>query len=131
MRFGGMTTSRATAYASGYAAEDAVCAVLLGRGWTIHARRLRTRAGEVDIVAEKSALLAIIEVKQRRTLAEAASALTPRQQSRLIGACDIILAEHPEWGRAGVRIDVVIVDANGRMRRIADAVRACGSSPAG
>jgi putative endonuclease len=113
-----------TSYAAGLAAEDAACAALLADGWTIRARRLRTQAGEVDAVAEKDGLLAIIEVKHRPTLAEAAAALSPRQQARLLRACDIILAAHPEWGRNGVRFDVLVVDAGGRVRRIIDAFRA-------
>jgi len=112
-----------TSYASGIAAEDAACAALQADGWTIHARRLRTKAGEVDAVAEKAGILAIIEVKSRPHLADAAGALTLRQQSRLIGACDIILTEHADWGVNGVRFDVVVVDLAGRVRRIADAFR--------
>jgi putative endonuclease len=114
------------AYASGIAAEEAACAALIADGWTIHARRLRTKAGEVDAVAEKAGILSIIEVKSRPTLAEAAIALTVRQQSRLIGACEIILAEHPEWGMNGVRFDILVVDPVGRVRRISDAFRADG-----
>ncbi|HQT75822.1 MAG: endonuclease [Rhodospirillales bacterium 20-64-7] len=114
---------RPTAYAAGLAAEDAACAALAADGWTIHARRLRTPAGEVDAVAEKAGVLAIIEVKRRANLAEAAVALTARQQARLLGACDIILVQHPEWGANGVRFDVVVVDSAGRIRRIIDAFR--------
>ena len=112
-----------TAHATGLAAEDAACAALIADGWTIRARRLRTEAGEVDAVAEKAGLLAIIEVKHRPTLAEAATALTTRQQARLLGACDIILARHPDWGSAGVRFDIIAVDQACRVRRIADAFR--------
>jgi hypothetical protein len=42
---------------------------------------------------------------------------------RLTGACDILLARHPDWGTAGVRFDLMLVDAAGRMRRITDAFR--------
>lgn len=111
------------AYASGVAAEEAACAALTQHGWIIRARRLRTQAGEIDAVAEKAGILSIIEVKSRPTLAEAAVALTMRQQSRLVGACKIILAEHPEWGANGVRFDVMVVDPAGKVRRIADAFR--------
>jgi putative endonuclease len=116
-----------TAYATGIAAEDAACAALQADGWTIHARRLRTEAGEIDAVAEKGGLLSIIEVKARPTLAEAAACLTTRQQSRLIGACEIILGQHPDWGRNGVRFDVLLVDTQGRVRRITDAFRQASS----
>lgn len=113
-----------TAYATGLAAEDLACAALQADGWTILARRMRTKAGEVDAVAEKAGLLAIIEVKHRPCLAEAAAALTIRQQSRLMAACDIILGDHPDWGARGVRFDVLLVDPAGRVRRITDAFRA-------
>ena len=86
-------------------------------------QRLRTKAGEIDMVAEKDGLLAILEVKARPTLAEAAYALAPRQRARLLAAADALLAEHPDWGRAGVRFDVLLVDTDGRVRRIADAFR--------
>jgi putative endonuclease len=111
------------AYASGLAAEDLACAALVADGWKIHARRLRTLAGEVDAVAEKAGVLSIIEVKSRATLAEAAVALTSRQQTRLLGACEIILAEHPDWGVNGVRFDVLLVNPVGQVRRITDAFR--------
>ncbi|WP_428485912.1 YraN family protein [Rhodopila sp.] len=112
-----------TAYATGLAAEDTACAALRTDGWTILGRRLRTAAGEVDAVAEKAGLLALIEVKHRKSLAEAAAALTARQRSRLLGACDIILAKHPDWGTNGVRFDVLLVDPAGQVRRITDAFR--------
>lgn len=118
-----MARPRMTNHAAGLAAEEAACAALVADGWTILGRRLRTEAGEIDAIAEKSGLLAVIEVKRRPTLAEAAVALTARQQSRLIGACEIILARNPDWGRAGVRFDVLLVDDGGRVRRIADAFR--------
>ncbi len=103
---------------------EAIAAQALERdGWTVLGRRVRTAAGEVDLVAERDGLLALIEVKARPALAEAAAALGPRQRARLVAAGAILLGEHPEWGRAGVRFDVVLVDAAGRVRRIADAFR--------
>jgi putative endonuclease len=111
------------AYARGLAAEDTACAALVADGWTIHARRLRTPAGEVDAVAEKAGILSIVEVKSRPSLAEAAVALTARQQTRLLDACEIILAQHPDWGVQGVRFDVLVVNPAGQVRRIADAFR--------
>jgi putative endonuclease len=92
-------------------------------GWTILARRLRTAAGEIDLVAERAGLLALVEVKARPSLAGAAIALGPRQRARLMAAASIIAAENPAWGPAGMRFDVMLVDAAGRVRRIADAFR--------
>lgn len=111
------------AYARGVNAEDAACAALVRDGWTILDRRVRTEAGEVDVLADKDGLLAIIEVKARPTLAGAAVALSPRQQARLLGAAEHVLAAHPTWGANGVRFDLLLVDAAGAVRRIADAFR--------
>lgn len=111
------------AYASGLAAEAASCAALEKDGWTILARRLRTEAGEIDAVAEKAGLLAIIEVKSRKTLSDAAWSLSARQRARLLAACSILLAENPGWGQAGVRFDVLLVNEAGKVRRIVDAFR--------
>lgn len=111
------------AHARGIHAEAAAAAALVRDGWTILATRLRTKAGEIDLVAEKHGLLAMVEVKARPRLTDAAMALTARQQARLLAATDIVLAEHPDWGAAGVRFDLLVVDAAGRVRRIADAFR--------
>ncbi len=108
----------------GRAAEDAAATALIAAGWAVLARRLRTTAGEIDIIVERDGLLAFIEVKARASLAEAALALAPRQRRRLLAAAEIVLAEHPGWGRAGVRFDVIVVDRGGRLRRISDAFRA-------
>jgi putative endonuclease len=118
------TIRSSLAYARGVAAEGAACAALEREGWVVLGRRLRGAAGEIDLVAEKAGLLAIIEVKARPTLSDAAFALGKRQQARLLRAAEVLLAEHPDWGSAGVRFDVMLVDANGQVRRVRDAFRA-------
>lgn len=112
------------AQAGGLDAEALACAALQADGWTILGRRLRTPAGEIDAVAERAGLVAFVEVKRRRDLAGAAAALGARQRARLAAAAEILLAAHPEWGAAGARFDLLLVDARGQVRRIADAFRA-------
>ncbi len=112
-----------SADAQGRWAEDRAATALVAEGWRVLGRRLRTASGEVDLVVERLGLVAFVEVKARRRLAEAASSLTSRQQARLAGAAAILLASHPTWGQAGVRFDVVVVDAAGQVRRITDAFR--------
>ncbi len=107
----------------GLDAEGLACAALLADGWVVLARRLRTAAGEIDIVADQAGLLAFVEVKRRATLAGAAAALGPCQRRRLLLAGEIVLGEHPGWGAAGVRFDVMVVDEAGQVRRIVDAFR--------
>ena len=107
----------------GVMAETAACAALAADGWVVLGRRLRTAAGEIDIAAERDGLLALVEVKARPTLAGAAAALGPRQRARLLQAATIVLAENPSWGLAGVRFDVLLVDKEDRVRRVANAFR--------
>lgn len=108
----------------GFVAEAKAAACLRQDGWRVLAHRLRTPAGELDLVAERDGLTAMIEVKSRATLAQAAYALRPRQQARMVAAAEIALAENPGWGASGVRFDVILVDRAGTVRRITDAFRA-------
>ncbi len=111
------------AYVAGQDAESLAAAALTAEGWVILAQRCRTEAGEIDLIAEREGLLAFIEVKARPSLAEAAFALGPRQRARLVAAAEAWLAEHPGLGAAGMRFDVILVAADGTIRRIADAFR--------
>ena len=111
------------AQSRGVAAESAACAALEADGWTVLGRRLRTPGGEIDIAAQRDGLLALVEVKARPALADAAASVAPRQRKRLLAAAEILIAEHPDWGAAGIRFDVIVVDAAGRVRRILDAFR--------
>ena len=116
-------TNDASSAARGVAAEDAACAALTRDGFAILGRRARTPAGEIDIIAATADLLVFVEVKRRATLAGAAASLGPRQMARLLGAAECLLATHPDWAREAMRFDVLLVDAAGQVRRIADAFR--------
>ena len=111
------------AQARGARAEQAAKAALVYYGWQILGERVRTPAGEIDIVAERDGICSFVEVKARPTLYEAAYALTERQQKRLLAAGEILLAENPHWARAGARHDLILVDANLNVRRVQDAFR--------
>lgn len=127
MRGFGDTTRRLLrgrrAEASGRDAEGIAAAALEREGWVVLARRARTPAGEIDLVAEREGLLAFVEVKARPSLSEAAFALGARQRARLVAAAECWLVANPGHGAAGMRFDVVIVAADGTARRIADAFR--------
>lgn len=111
------------AHADGVAGEDCASRALQHDGWTILGRRVRTGAGEIDLIASRGAMVTFVEVKTRPTLAEAASAITPRQQARIAAAAEAWLAERPALAAGDVRFDVIAVDALRRVRRVADAFR--------
>jgi putative endonuclease len=106
----------------GRAAEDQVEQCWRDRGFDILARRLRTGAGEIDLVAANERMLVFIEVKARKTLSDAAYAVAPRQQARLLGAAGAALAAHVDWQREDTRFDMAFV-CGGRISYIEDALR--------
>lgn len=96
--------------ALGLAGEDAACAELERRGYVILARRYRTRAGEVDLVARDGATLVFVEVKTRTSDAfgGGAAAVTWQKRQRLARVAMEFLAR---CGQSDVpcRFDVVVV----------------------
>ncbi len=108
---------------TGTGAEDIAAGLLIAQGWAVLARRARTPAGEIDLIAEREGLLVFVEVKARPSLAEAAHALGPRQRARLLAGAEAWLAANPGHGEAGMRFDVILIAADGSARRVADAFR--------
>ncbi len=84
-------------------------AFLLAKGYRIAARRWRSAAGEIDIVARRGNLLIFVEVKARPTFDDAAYSVTPRQQRRIAAAAAIWLAEHASDAGRDMRFDAILV----------------------
>lgn len=110
----------------GVAAEGRVAQALTQAGWHIHGQRVRTAAGEVDIVAEREGLLTLVEVKSRDDLGTAAAAISPRQQQRLLLAGAILQGQNPHWGPCGMRFDAWFVASGGQLLHVPDAFRDMG-----
>ena len=83
--------------------------VLMAKGYRILAKRFRTPYGEIDIVARRRNLVAFVEVKARASLDEAAYAVTPRQQARIINAAQAWLVAHPEHAEFELRFDAMLI----------------------
>lgn len=113
---------RRAAEVMGRGAEDVVARQLEGRGFAVLARRLRTGAGEIDLVVADDERLVFVEVKARGCLAEAAYAVTARQQARLLEAASVALAQHEDWVRPEMRFDVALV-AGAAVEILEDAIR--------
>ena len=93
----------------GHLAEGFAALALRLRGWRVLARRHRARGGEVDIVARRGRLVAMVEVKARRTLAESVDAVSPTAWRRIAAAGDDWLARRPDATTLSVRYDLVAV----------------------
>src|SRR6201991_1708466 len=101
--------ARVAAFRTGLSAEARAGAYLMAKGYRILAKRFRTPYGEIDIVARRRNLLAFVEVKARASLDEAAYAVTPRNQRRIIDAAQAWLMTHPEHADFELRFDVVLI----------------------
>jgi len=115
---------RRAAHRRGLAAEDRAADLLAARGFTILARRVRTGAGELDLVARQDELLVFCEVKLRAGLADAAFSLQPRQQRRIAAAAEAFLAAHPELLALNMRFDVVLIASSGAAEHLPGAFEA-------
>ena len=104
---------RRQTYERGLRAEWVAAWWLRCHGYRVLARRLRTPAGEIDLVIRRGHTLAIVEVKRRETEEAALYAVSPRQQRRLARAARFALARFA--GRSGtgplpdLRFDLVTI----------------------
>jgi putative endonuclease len=96
------------------------------RGWRVVARGWRCPAGEIDIVARRGRILAIIEVKSRSAVGEAAEALSPRQRRRIARATEALLLSRPDLAGLDLRFDVMLLAPRRPPRHWRGAWRADG-----
>ena len=94
----------------GHAGESLAALWLRLKGYRILARRLKTKAGEVDLVAAAPfGPVCFIEVKARQTARIAAESVAPAQQTRIARAASLYLAGRPGLARRGARFDIVAI----------------------
>lgn len=109
---------RRAAHDRGIQAEERAATLLGAHGFDILARRVRTRAGEIDLVARQGDLLVFCEVKLRARLDDAAFSLQPRQRRRIAAAAEAYLADHPELAALNMRFDAVLLARTGAAEHL-------------
>ncbi len=107
---------RQAAEAQGRIAERQAAAHLRSHGWDILAMRVRTPAGEIDLVARRPGLLAFVEVKARASAAALDLALDRNRLVRVAAAAEALIARFAEPGD-DIRIDAILI-APGRLRHL-------------
>jgi putative endonuclease len=105
---------------------ELLCVLSLSlRGWRVIDRSVvtgrGTGAGEIDIVARRGRVLAFIEVKARPDLDQAAAAISPAQQQRLVRGAQAYLARHPQFADLQPRFDAMLVAPKHWPRHLMDA----------
>ena len=100
----------------GHGAEWIAALWLMLKGYRILGFRRKSRAGEIDILARRGRVLAVVEVKRRATTEQALQALSAEQHDRLLSAGRAVLRQRPSLAGHQLRIDVVAL-APGRIPR--------------
>jgi putative endonuclease len=94
------------------------------KGYRIAARRWKSPAGEIDIVAHRGSVVAFVEVKARTDAGDALASLGPRQRRRIVQAARHWLASNPQAMACDCRFDIVVVTPYQWPRHIANAFAA-------
>ena len=91
-------------------------------GWRVLAMRVKTRVGEVDLIARRGKILAFIEVKTRTKQADLAYAVDEYRLRRVAAAAQALL---PRYAKPddGVRIDVILIAPWSRPQHVEDVWR--------
>ncbi len=101
---------RERAEARGHRGEALAAWLLRLKGHRILGRRVKTQAGEIDLVSlPVFGPVCFIEVKARAERAEAAEAVSPSQRTRIARAASLYLASRPALARRGARFDIIAV----------------------
>jgi putative endonuclease len=113
----------ASARVSGRRGEVIAALWLMAKGYRILGFRLAARQGEIDLLAMRRGVLAVVEVKRRRTLEAALEAVRPDQRQRLRRAAAQIASRRPALRDAAIRLDLFALAPGRRPRHIPDAWR--------
>jgi putative endonuclease len=95
----------------GAAGEDLAAAHLVREGWSVLERNFRSRAGEIDIIAEKDGEVAFVEVKAWRSIpaADLEFSVDGRKQRRIAEAARYYVSRRPGLAERTLRFDVIFL----------------------
>ena len=104
---------------------ELIAALLLScKLYRVLGRRVKTRAGELDLVAlSPSGMICFVEVKARRREELAAEAIGFGQRARIMRAAELYLGARPALRHKGVRFDAILVTPRRLPRHVRDAWR--------
>jgi len=114
------TPERQEADRRGRQGEAEAALWLAQQGWRIVAERVKTKAGEIDLIVRKPGLVAFVEVKWRANAAALADAIDERRLTRVAKAAEIVAHEYATQGE-DIRIDVILLAPSRKPTHIENA----------
>ncbi len=116
--------TRQAAEKRGHRSEALAALLLQLKGHRILGRRIKTHAGEIDLVSlAPFGPVCFVEVKARTDTRSAAEAVGTSQRARIARAACLYLASRPALAKRGARFDIVAV-CGLRLRHLKDVWRA-------
>lgn len=101
--------NRVKANRRGHRGETLAAWSLRLKGWRIVARRYKTPLGEIDLIARRGQLVAIVEVKARSSFRSAMDAVMPSTQRRIIDSADLWLSRQKDAAKISMQFDIIAV----------------------
>jgi len=111
---------RQQAERSGRDGETRAALWLRAKGWQVLDRRVKTAAGEIDLVAKRGRLVAFIEVKWRQQREELDHAIDQHRLARVAAATEAVAHRYAKEGE-DIRVDVILLAPGTFPRHIANA----------
>ena len=101
-------------------AETLAAAALMAKGYRILGRNVKTRAGEIDIIAVRGQRVAFVEVKRRLTGEDVEAAVSTRQAARIRVAADYWLSRRPRYQQHDQAFDLMLLVPRHWPRHVPD-----------
>jgi putative endonuclease len=115
-----MTGTPKSNRAVGDGGEDKAAEALLAAGYRLLSRNVRTKGGEIDIVAQEQDIVCFVEVRLRASATEAIQSIDVAKQRQLVRAAQGWMLRH---GEVRCRFDVVAIGHDGTLQLLRDAFR--------
>ena len=111
---------RQRAEQSGRDGETRAAFWLRAKGWQIVDSRVKTPAGEIDLVARRGGIVAFVEVKWRQQREDLDYAIDHRRLARVAAAAEAVAHLYTKDGE-DIRVDVILLAPGAFPRHIANA----------
>lgn len=119
-----MSEKRVIADRKGREGEAQAAQWLMQQGWQVVAERVKTKVGEIDLIARKSgpneSIVAFIEVKWRKRASDLDTAIDEHRLARVAAAVEAVAHEYAGDGE-DISIDVILLAPGSRPRHIPNA----------
>jgi putative endonuclease len=101
--------TRVKANRRGHRGEALAAWSLRLKGWRIIAKRYKTPLGEIDLIARRGNLVAMVEVKARSSFRGAMDSVTPAAQKRIMDSAELWLGRQKNTAQLSIRFDIIAV----------------------